>query len=104
MAGSERKISFFTNPTTDKGFRITNPSAYKSEQLQSIVAAQMLEGGWEIIIKADKKKAILVPEKTLQEAINLPIDSLKSFLEKMTDAMQDSREIIIQKVPRFSNN
>ncbi|MDO8686868.1 MAG: hypothetical protein Q7K11_01510 [Candidatus Berkelbacteria bacterium] len=101
----KRETAFFANLTVENELIITSPSKYKSTGgLKSLVAAQMLAGRREIIIEEHDKKAILIPEKTLRYALNLPLDELQIFLKVLTDKMCESEKVIFREIPRFSLN
>jgi hypothetical protein len=96
--------SFLENFKVDRVRVITNPSEYKQESLKILIAAQMTAGNREIIIRPNDKKAYLIPEKTLHDAINLPMDELKSFLEVTANSMRDAKEVIFREIYTFSIN
>jgi hypothetical protein len=106
MTNPENKgeISLLSNFAVDKVFIITNPSAYKPEALKLLIAAQMVAGKREIVVKVSDRKSYLYTEKTLHDAINLSLSELKTFLETTTNAMRDSKGVIFRETSAFSIN
>jgi hypothetical protein len=100
----QAQLSFFENFKVNGVRVITNPSEYKPESYKVWIAAQMVAGKREIIIKPNDKKAYLVPEKTLHDAINLSVDELELFLETTANAMRDAKEVIFREIYAFSVN
>lgn len=103
----EGRMYYLKDLAVENVLKIT-PSNYRPEHLKSLVAAQMLARGREIIIKGETSD-LCIPEKTLVDAVDMPHDKLQAFLKNVTSAMQDSKEVIIREVivkeePRFSFN